>query len=168
MIDLHSTERPASGAGPAIVEVRAATTSDIAAIAQLVAVHVRQGHLLPRRAADIEASLATWIVATSGDTLVGCGALLQLGPDLVEVRSLAVKQSWRRSGIGPASFRRSLRRRAQDARRVLALTRAVTFFERQGFTVAPIHQFPEKVARTCVGCARRAVRDETALVQHFA
>ncbi|HWQ11989.1 MAG TPA: GNAT family N-acetyltransferase [Roseiflexaceae bacterium] len=153
---------------PPTVQVRPASEADIPAIVAIVAEHVRQGHLLPRSAENIRASLPTWLVAEVGGAVVGIGSLLQMTPVLAEIRSLAVLPAYRSYGVGAAIVRGLV---AEARRRgfltVFALTRAVPFFEKLGFTVTGHERFPEKVWRDCVLCPLQQRCDETAVVMEL-
>ncbi|MER3461221.1 MAG: GNAT family N-acetyltransferase, partial [candidate division GAL15 bacterium] len=59
------------------------------------------------------------------------------------------------------------RARSAGARTVFALTRAVAFFERQGFRVTDRERFPEKVWRDCVRCPLRDRCDEVAVAMRL-
>src|SRR4051812_22316143 len=108
---------------------RAATSTDVPAIVAIVNEYARQGHLLPRRADDIRASLPSWLVAEVDDRIVGVGSLVEMSRALVEVRSLVVLPEYRHYGVG----RLIVDGLAEQARRrgfttIFALTRAVPFF----------------------------------------
>jgi amino-acid N-acetyltransferase len=150
---------------PGAVRVRPARDDDVAAIVAIVDENVRLGHLLPRSAADIRRSLASWLVADRGGSIVGIGSLLVMTPVLVEVRSLAVAPDAAGQGVGAALVRgltAEARRRGFPT--IFALTRAVGFFTRLGFSVTEHERFPEKVWRDCVLCPLRERCDETAVV----
>jgi amino-acid N-acetyltransferase len=144
---------------------RPATGADVQAIVGIVNEHARQGHLLPRSADNIRASLPNWLVAEIDDAVVGLGSLVEMSRALVEIRSLAVLPAYRRYGVGRlivgALAERARRRGFQTA---FALTRAVPFFERLGFVVTDKEQFPEKVWKDCVVCPLQQCCDETAVV----
>lgn len=145
--------------------VRPATEADVPAIVEVVAENARLGHLLPRSAENIRASLANWLVAEVGGRVVGIGSLVTMSPTLVEVRSLAVLPSHRRFGVGALVVRGLVEQaRARGVPKVFALTRAVAFFERLGFTVTSREHFPEKVWKDCVVCPLQHACDETAVV----
>jgi amino-acid N-acetyltransferase len=153
--------RPHAGA----VIVRAADEGDIPAIVAIVAEHARQGHLLPRSADNIRASLGSWLVAEVDGIVAGIGSLLVMTPVLVEVRSLAVLPGYRSLGVGAAIVRGLVTAaRTRGFPTIFALTRAVGFFEKLGFVVTSNDRFPEKVWRDCVLCPLRANCDETAVV----
>ena len=145
--------------------IRAATDADVPAIVEVVNANARLGHLLPRSADNIRTSLPTWLVAEVDGSVVGIGSLLTMSPTLVEVRSLAVLPSYRRYGVGALLVRGLVERaRARGMPTVFALTRAVPFFERLGFTITAKERFPEKVWTDCVICPLKERCDETAVV----
>ena len=162
MVETHHTQ---TGIDARAIVVRPAQDSDVAGMAELVAENVKAGHLLPRSADEIRASLDSWVVAIYRDEVIGIGSLLMMNPDLVEVRSLAVATAYRSYGIGALIVNELV---AQARRRgiatIFALTRAVNFFLRLGFTITDKERFPEKVWRDCVKCPLVTCCDETAVV----
>jgi amino-acid N-acetyltransferase len=147
------------------VLIRPAAEADVQAIADIVNQNARQGHLLPRSADNIRASLANWLVAEVDGAVVGIGSLLAMSPTLVEIRSLAVLPAYRKLGVGALLVGGLVERaRERGIPTVFALTRAVPFFERQGFVVTATERFPEKVWKDCVICPLRERCDETAVV----
>ena len=150
--------------------IRAATPSDVAGILTLVNGYARRGELLPRTAGSIRDTLPDWLVGMDADErLVACVSLLFYTPTLAEVRSLAVDDACQGQGWGSAIMAvliAEARRRGVPT--LFALTRAVGFFERAGFTVTGKEHFPEKVWRDCHLCPIRHHCDETAVVLHLA
>jgi amino-acid N-acetyltransferase len=147
------------------IAVRAAMPADVAGMAALVQENVKAGHLLPRSAAEIQASLGDWVVALADDQVVGIGSLLLMNPDLVEVRSLAVATEYRSYGLGALIVNELVAQaRARQIKTVFALTRAVNFFVRLGFSITDKERFPEKVWRDCIKCPLLTCCDETAVV----
>jgi amino-acid N-acetyltransferase len=145
--------------------IRPATEADVPAIVRVVNENARLGHLLPRSAENIRASLPNWLVAEVDGLVVGIGSLLTMSPTLVEVRSLAVLPNYRRYGVGALLVRELVEQaRARGIPTVFALTRAVSFFERLGFVVTDRDRFPEKVWKDCVICPLQHACDETAVV----
>ncbi len=147
------------------IEVRPASPDDITGMLELISVNVRAGHLLPRTIDEIRATLGDWVVALDAGYVVGIGSLLLMNPSLVEVRSLAVDERYRSAGIG-AQIVRTLVEQAKrrQINTIFALTRAVPFFLRLGFTITNKDRFPEKVWRDCVKCPLVTCCDETAVV----
>ncbi len=148
------------------ITLRQATPADAPAIADLVKLGEREGQLLPRSLEFIRASIDDWIVAEKNGRIVGCGSLLEMGPTLVEVRSLAVAPAYRQNGVGARLVEALVSEaRARGISTVFALTRAVAFFEKLGFVVTVKEDFPEKVWRDCIICPVRHACDEVAVVK---
>lgn len=145
--------------------IRPATLHDIEGIMLLVNEHARRGDLLPRTALSIRDTLPDWLVAEQDGRIVACVSLLPYTPVLAEVRSLAVADSVKGQGWGSAIVQALI---AEAERRqvptLFALTRAVRFFEKLGFTITHKEMFPEKVWRDCTMCPIRQRCDETAVV----
>lgn len=144
--------------------IRPATLADAPGIARLVAENARRGGLLPRSEENIRSTIDNFVVAEQGGAIVGCGSLLPMSANLVELRSLAVDAAQRGGGVGQALVARLI----EDARdrkfsTLFALTRAISFFERCGFAQTPKERFPEKVWNDCVACPLLANCDEVAV-----
>lgn len=147
------------------IVVREAQLNDVPGMAALVQENVRAGHLLPRSADEIRATLSDWVVALVNEQVIGIGSLLLMNQNLVEVRSLAVDPTYRSYGIGALIVQELVAQaRARKIKTVFALTRAVNFFLRLGFTITDKERFPEKVWRDCVKCPLVTCCDETAVV----
>jgi len=147
------------------LQIRLAAPADVAQIAALVQEHARRGDLLPRSLADIYQALGNWLVAELDGELAGCVSLLRYTSGLVEVRSLAVADGAKGQGIGSklvAALIAEARRRRIPS--LFALTRAVAFFQRAGFEITGMDQFPEKVYHDCRQCPVRQNCDETAMI----
>ncbi len=153
-------------AATAELSIRPATLADATGIAALVNLGEREGQLLPRSLGSIRVSIGDWIVATEGERVVGCGSLVEMGPTLSEIRSLAVAPEYRQHGIG-AKIVQALVEQARERQvpAVFALTRAVLFFEKLGFRISEKENFPEKVWRDCSVCPVRFACDEVAMVK---
>lgn len=149
--------------------IRAASEDDVAALAALVAEQARLGHLLPRSAEHIRASLPNWQVAELNGVIIGCGSLVAMGQQLAEVRSLVVAAGYRSAGVGGLIVQALVAQgQAAGVATVFALTRAVGFFERLGFHITAKERFPEKVWRDCAVCPIQQCCDETAMVRAVA
>ena len=85
--------------------VRQATPKDTGAISRLVMVHARRGDVLPRSLQSIRETIDNWVVIEAGGQVVACGSLLDYGPRLAEVRSLAVADAAKGQGYGRAVTR---------------------------------------------------------------
>lgn len=146
--------------------IRKAALNDAPQIATLVNLGEREGQLLPRSLDSIRASIGDWVVIEQEDRIIGCGSLVEMGPTLSEVRSLAVAPEFRKHGLGARLVNALLEdARARSIPTVFALTRAVPFFEKLGFQVTVKEDFPEKVWRDCVSCPVQNACDEVAVVR---
>lgn len=151
------------------MNIRPARPTDIPAMLTLLNEHVRRGDVLPRTEASIRDTLPHWLVGIDSDgDLVACVSLLHYTNALAEVRSLAVADKVKGQGWG-RTIVKTLIQQAQLAGvpTVFALTRAVGFFEKMGFTVTSKERFPEKVWRDCTACPLLEACDETAVVRHL-
>jgi amino-acid N-acetyltransferase len=133
--------------------VEPARLADAAAIHDLVTFWADRGDMLHRPIGEIYEAIRDFKVARLNGEVVGCGSLHIMGPDLAEVRSLAVAESMQGRGVGAAIVAACI----EDARlfgleRVFALTYRPVFFEKQGFRLANVMEFPQKVWNECVRC----------------
>ncbi len=150
------------------VQIRPAMAGDVEAIALLVADNARRGGLLPRSESNIRASIDNFLVAQAQGRIVGCGSLLPMSANLVELRSLAVDATLRGAGVGQKLVARLIEEaRDRQFSNLFALTRAISFFEKCGFTQTPKENFPEKVWNDCVACPLLANCDEVAVTYHL-
>ena len=133
--------------------IEPARLTDAERIHQLITYWADKGDMLHRPVIEIYEAIRDFKVARLEGEVVGCGSLHIMGSDLAEVRSLAVKEEIHAKGIGAAIVSACL----EDARgfgldRVFALTYRPGFFEKQGFRIAHIMEFPQKVWNECVRC----------------
>jgi amino-acid N-acetyltransferase len=117
--------------------VRQARTRDVPVIRALIDENVGSRRLLDKHTVNLYEDIQEFCVAESSadGTVAGCGALHVMWEDLAEIRTLAVDESRRGSGIGHIIVDELLDRARQlGVARVFVLTFAVSFFERHGFT----------------------------------
>jgi amino-acid N-acetyltransferase len=90
-------------------------------------------------------------------------------PSLAEIRSLAVAESAQGRHIGAALVEACMEEaRTLGIARVFALTYRPGFFERQGFRLAEVMEFPQKVWKECVRCPFFTNCREVAVVREAA
>ena len=133
--------------------IEPARLSDAEAIHKLVTYWADRGDMLHRPIGEIFEAVRDFKVARLDGEVVGCGSLHIMGADLAEVRSLAVSDAAQGAGVGAAIVSACV----TDARmfgleRVFALTYKPGFFEKQGFRLANVMEFPQKVWNECVRC----------------
>jgi amino-acid N-acetyltransferase len=133
--------------------VEPARLSDAAAIHELVTYWADRGDMLHRPIGEIYESIRDFKVVRVDGEVIGCGSLHMMGADLAEVRSLAVKADVQAKGVGAAIVAACMDdARAFQLERVFALTYKPGFFEKQGFRIANVMEFPQKVWNECVRC----------------
>lgn len=152
-----------------MVCVEPAHIGDAEAIHQLVTYWADRGDMLHRTIGEVFECIRDFKVARVGGKIVGCGGLHILGSDLAEVRSLAVDEAAQGTGVGAAIVAACVAEaQAIGLERVFALTYRPGFFEKQGFRVANVMEFPQKVWNECVRCPFFTNCKEVAVVMDLA
>jgi len=143
------------------VKARRARPEDAAEIHALISGYAAQGLLLPRTEQEIAEHIARFLVLVEKDAetvvekLAGCVALEPYGPDLAEIRSLAVDPAIRGRGLGARLLRFALvTARRRKIARIFAVTHVPEFFGRQGFAAFSRRALPEKIERDCRTCPK--------------
>jgi amino-acid N-acetyltransferase len=145
--------RSLKSARPQIV-LRAAVAADAPALHALIAAHLEEGRLLPRRLEELTIHAARFVVALVGDQIVGCAELAPLSKEVAEVRSLVVSREARELGAGARMVEDLAHRARRDGYdRLCAFAHDPAFFVRRGFSIVPHTWVPEKIALDCNGCA---------------
>ena len=116
------------------MEIRPAHTSDIKGIRTLIDTYAVGKRLLTKETVTLYESVQEFSVAIDNGEVVGCGALHVLWEDLAEVRTVAVIERLRGTGVGH-QLMQAIEKRAREigVRRIFCLTFETTFFGRHGF-----------------------------------
>ena len=138
------------------VMVGKATIGDVDHIFQVVNFFADRDEMLHRPLNEIYENLRDFYVARGPDgDFLGCVALHLLWGDLAEVKSLAVREDKQLKGVGAALVRACLdEARRIGLPRVFALTYKPGFFEKLGFSIANVMNFPRKVWNECYRCPK--------------
>ena len=169
------------------VHIRKARPSDAAAMLGLINSYAQGGLMLPRTEFEMCENIRDFSVAYVGQALgvsgqagmasppdgapnparelAGCGALHFYTPKMAELRSLAVVETAKASGIGRkivAALLREAREYGLDV--VFAFTYVAPFFEKCGFRVVDRGSLPLKVWKDCLRCPHLNCCDEVAMV----
>ena len=116
------------------MEIRPARTSDIKGIRALIDTYAIGGRLLTKETVTLYERVQEFTVAVVDNEVVGCGALHVLWEDLAEVRTVAVVESLRGTGVGHQIMQAiEGRARAIGVKRIFCLTFETQFFGRHGF-----------------------------------
>lgn len=146
--------------------LRPARLADVPAIHALLREQAAAGNLLPRTQENLVRHVRDFVVAERDGRVAAVGALEIMGPDLGEVRSLAVAPAFHRQGLGEQVTRALLEQaRGIGLKRVMALTYVPAFFARLGFEVVSKDTLPEKVWQVCVKCYKFNRCDEIAVMR---
>lgn len=138
------------------MKARRARPGDVPEIHALIASYAEKGLLLPRSREEIAARIGHFLVVEAAERIAGCVALEPYGPELAEIRSLAVAPGERGRGLGGRLLRHAVAvARRRGFARVFAVTHAPEFFTRQGFAPQPRQTLVEKIERDCAGCSKR-------------
>lgn len=117
-----------------MINIRAARTSDVKAIRQLVDSFAAPGKMLSKETVYLYESVQEFVVAESDGVIIGCGALHVLWEDLAEVRTVAVAQNFQKQGVGHLILEEIIKRaRAIGVARIFCLTFQTQFFGSHGF-----------------------------------
>ena len=116
------------------LEIRSARTSDVKGIRTLIDTYAPEGRLLSKETVTLYESTQEFTVALKDGIVVGCGALHILWEDLAEVRTMAVRESLRKHGIGHMILDRIITRAIEiGVKRLFCLTFETDFFAKHGF-----------------------------------
>ena len=119
-----------------MLQIRPATTKDVAAIRKIAEPLIQQRILLGKEMVELFESIQEFVVAELDREVVGFGALHVMWEDLAEVRTLAVAEHAKRRGIGAAMLNELISRAERlGINRVFCLTFEVDFFSAHGFEV---------------------------------
>jgi amino-acid N-acetyltransferase len=135
------------------LRTRRARTEDVEAIARLIEHYTAEGLLLARSREEIRAGIDRFLVLVDGEKIAGCVALESYGPDLAEIRSVALDPAVRGRGHGGRLLRAAMREaRRRGYTRVFAVTHAADYFLRHGFEPVDRRFLASKVERDCARC----------------
>ncbi len=173
-------DQPSSGKaqilpGRQTFTIEPAIEQDISTILSLVNRYADENIMLPRTDESIRGTLPDWLVAVHRDqlpddarTIIGCGSLVPLTEELVEVRSLAIADGQQGEGVG-REITLALVQIAQDRgfAEVCALTLSEGFFTRLGFELVDRWSISPKVWQACIYCPKFHRCDEVAVLMRL-
>lgn len=156
-------EAPGRGVG---LTVRKAVMHDIQPILNLINGYAAKGVMLPRTEFEMSEAIRDFTVVYLDDELLGCGALHFYTPTVAEIRSLAVEERAKTTGVG----RRLVEALIEEAEQyeldvVFAFTYVVPFFQKVGFHVVERGVLPLKAWKDCVRCPKFQACDEVAVLR---
>lgn len=136
------------------ITLRTADADEAGALHRLIAEHLAEGHLLPRRLEEIAVHAHRFVVAERCGAIVACAELAPLSRTVGEVRSLVVDGAARRLGVGQQMLEELIRRATVAGfDKLCAFTHAPAYFVHLGFSIVPHVWLPEKIVTDCHTCA---------------
>jgi amino-acid N-acetyltransferase len=145
--------------------IRNATEDDTESIHAIINAYSGDGTLLSRSLDDIASAIGCFYVAEVNGAIAGVITYHDYGDHLKEVRSLAVKKSCLRRGIGSMLLHRLIADlMAANNPLLFVLTYAPEFFRKNGFVEINMDTLPEKIWKDCMYCINYSNCSEIALV----
>ncbi|MDR0469222.1 MAG: N-acetyltransferase [Peptococcaceae bacterium] len=140
---------------------RKAMLSDAEQIYEIANYYAERGEMLSRARHHIYENIRDFIVAEDLDAIVGMGALHVMWEDLAEVRTLAIRDEYRRKGIGIKIVKALIEDGVGlGVKKFFALTYQPEFFSACGFQLEDKNNMPQKVWMECINCPKFPNCDE--------
>jgi amino-acid N-acetyltransferase len=146
--------------------VRYACIGDVQEILSILEPYVQQGIVLKRTPEEIVASIGSFLVAEADGKVCGVVAHYNYSPFLKEIRSLAVRHSQTKHGIGRLLVEEMIKLLLIESpeAKIFTLTYVPEFFHKLKFHAVDKNCFPEKIWKDCSTCTKAENCGETALV----
>lgn len=145
---------------------RRARIEDVEAISNLIETYASVELMLQRPKALLYERLREFIIVEDQGEIIAVGALTIIWKDLAEVRSLAVKDTYKGQGLGKSLVEKLVEEAKElGIEKVFALTYQADFFSKLGFVVTEKETMPQKVWKDCINCHKFPNCDETAMIK---
>ncbi len=143
-----------------------AMVRDVPEVHHLLEVEAAGERILSRSLSELYDTLRDFFVVRNSDgELMGVGAIHVCWEELAEIRSLVVKEPYRRRGIGRALVNACLAEAPKlGIKRVFVLTYETGFFRKFGFLEVEKSVLPHKIWSDCLKCVKFPDCDETAMI----
>jgi len=147
--------------------IRKATIHEVKDIHALLSNYAMQGILLGRSLSDLYDQVRDFYVSIEKENgkLAGTCALHICWEAIAEIRSLAVKQEYKGTGIGKELVTACFEEAAQiGVKKLFVLTYVPDFFRKFGFRSVDKSVLPHKIWADCINCIKFPDCDEEALM----
>jgi amino-acid N-acetyltransferase len=140
---------PMSNSGIATLTVERATLQDVPELAALNNLFAPDGLTLPRTEAFVAKHIDDYRLIRAADhSVLGCVALDEYSPSLVELVSLAVLPKAQHRGLGKQLIEAAAQlARVRGYPEVFSVSLADRLFLSMGFAQSSLEHYPEKIAR---------------------
>ncbi|MEA2017196.1 MAG: N-acetyltransferase [Campylobacterota bacterium] len=140
---------------------------DIESMQKLVSVDVENGNILDRNSNEMATTIRSYIAVKTenNDEIIGFVALHIHTIDLAEIRSLVVKENFRKHGIAKILIQKAIdEAKTIHLKRLLVLTYKKELFESFDFIEIAKESIPEtKIWADCIKCKHFPICDEVSL-----
>lgn len=148
------------------MNIRNAEIADAKTINALINQYAERDIMLFRSLSDIYENLQAFCVAEVDGKVVGCCALQIIWSDLAEIKSLAVEEANKDTGVGKMLVEAATEQARQlGLQSIFALTLNPAFFEKMGFKTIEKDSLPMKVWSDCAACSKQQKCDEIAVIK---
>ncbi len=151
--------------------LRKAKVVDIKEIHRIINESAMKGEMLPRSLMNLYSDVRDFFVFLDGENgpIVGISAIHVFWENLAEVRSLYVKEEYRRKGIAGKLVDACISEAITlDLFRIFALTYQKGVFRKLGFEEIEREALPEKIWSDCLKCPKYPdYCDETAMIMEL-
>jgi len=149
-----------------MIEFVKANLLDIANMQNLVKKYIEDGIILNRSDDEVATNIRSYILAKSGDEIIGYLALHIHSLKLAEIRSLIVSEKFRGQKVGSNLIKKALNEAKElGVKEILVLTYSPDFFKKLGFFEISKETIPEhKIWADCIKCIHFPICNEVALI----
>jgi len=152
-------------------EIVPANMNDINEISSIIVYYAKKNLILQRNKDEIKKNLHNFLVAKKEQQVIGIISFYDYGPLLKEIRSLAVKESFKKQNIGSKLVKKLVKNLSTSANssnlRIFTLTYSPDFFKKNGFEIINKELLPEKIWKDCDSCPNKETCGEEALLYKF-
>ncbi len=146
--------------------IRKAKISDTKAIYELISHFAKKDLMLPRSLNEIYENLRDFYVFEKNTKIAGCCALHISWGDLAEIKSVAIKETRQKQGIGKSLIKACLKEaRELGIRKIFLLTYVPEYFKIFNFKVIKKSKLPHKVWSECIHCVKFPDCDEVPMIK---
>ena len=145
--------------------IRKAKVTEARYIKELIDANAEKGLMLSRSLDQIYNNIRDFTVCLHNDHLAGVCALSVFTEEFAEIRSLAVREDYRKKNIGSHLVKACITEAFDyEMRNVFTLTYIPEYFKKLHFLPVSKDDLPHKIWRDCVNCEHFYHCDEEAMI----
>ncbi len=147
------------------IKIKRAKISHVKHIHKFINEFAKKETMLARSLNELYEGIRDFVIYEEEGTIKGVCAIRILWEDLAEIRSLAVREEFQRSGIGRALVEKCLKdAKSLGIKKVFALTYQPAFFRKLAFKDIDKSKLPQKIWGDCLKCPKFPECDEHAVI----